>query len=672
LRVASVAGDTDGVPPLTSGPRSLSVDDVDDDVDDDVSDDGEMFGGSEQRLSFILNAIPACLSFVDAEGRYVWVNEFYRRRFGLDPKAIAGRHIREIVGAEGWAAVRPHVERALAGEEAIFETQLIDRAGGVTQISAAYVPQRDRRGRVRGFVAMVTDVSERKRSEQALRHTERMLEESQTAARVGSWERTLAAGHPDGDGPLWWSKENYRIFGHDPATVVIDYPTFLASVHPDDRAAMQAVAAAGVENGERFENQYRIVRPDGTERVIHAWVNVERDAEGRAARLLGTCQDVTERTQVEQHMRDVDQRKNEFLAMLSHELRNPLAPILSAVEVLRLVGNEQTEEAEHCRTVIAQQVEHMKRLLDDLLDISRVSQGKIELRKETCDSAEILRRAIEVSRPLLAKKSQTLEVTGPGETVFVDADPVRLVQVFANLLNNAAKYSNVRGHVAIATSVEGGEAVVRVRDDGIGMTPSMLDRAFDLFVQEASTLDRAQGGLGIGLTMARSLVKMHGGSVRAFSEGPGRGCEMVVRLPRAANASRPAPRPALTVATGTKALRVLVVDDNVDAAQMLGVLLRLLGHDVTLAHDGPSALALAASAPPELVLIDIGLPGMDGYAVGAALRQNGLGGAALVAVTGYGREGDISRSRQAGFDHHLVKPVDLAALQRVTAAAPDR
>ncbi len=663
MRAAGAAGDTGGVTRPTTGPHSLSL------ADDD---DATTFGANEQRLSFIVNAIPACLSFVDAEGLYVWVNEFYRRRFGLDPDVIQGRHIREIVGAEGWSAVRPHVERALGGEEVTFETRLIDRAGRVSHISAAYVPQRDRRGRVRGFVALVTDVSEWKRTEEALRHTERMLEESQTAARVGSWEKRLAAGNPNGDGPLWWSTENYRIFGHDPATVAIDYPTFLASVHPDNRAAMQAVVAAGVQKGGRFEKQYRIVRPDGTERVIQAWTNVERDAAGRAVRLLGTCQDITERMQVEQRMRDADQRKDEFLAMLSHELRNPLAPILSAVEILRLVGNDDAEQAERCRTVIAQQVEHMKRLLDDLLDVSRVSQGKIELRKETCDVADILRRAVEVSRPLLAEKSQTLEVIVSRETALVDADPIRMVQVFANLLNNAAKYSNVRGHVALETTVEGDEAVVRVRDDGIGMTAEMLARAFNLFVQEASTLDRSQGGLGIGLTMVRSLVKMHGGAVRAFSEGPGHGCEIVVRLPRATNVRPPAPRIAPPVAAASRSLRVLVVDDNVDAARMLGVLLKLLKHEVALAHDGPGALALAASVPPELVLIDIGLPGMDGYAVAAALRRNGLTGAALVAVTGYGRDEDISRSRQAGFDHHLVKPVDLDALQSITAAASMR
>ena len=375
-------------------------------------------------------------------------------------------------------------------------------------------------------------------------------------------------------------------------------------------------------------------------------------------------------------MRGVDQRKNEFLAMLSHELRNPLAPILSAVEILRLLGNDEAEQAERCRTVIAQQVEHMKRLLDDLLDVSRVSQGKIELRRETLrprGDPAARRRGQPAAHG--GKGSDACEVTGAGETVLVDADPVRLVQVFAQPPQQRREVlGRPAAHIALETTVEDGEAVVRVRDDGIGMTRDMLDRAFDLFVQEASSLDRSQGGLGIGLTMVRSLVKMHGGSVHAFSEGPGRGCEMsscgcrARRRPadprpssRSAASPRPRDRCASWSSTTTSTPR-----------RCWACCSRLLGHDVTLAHDGPSALALAASAPPELVLIDIGLPGMDGYAVAAALRQNGLGAAALVAVTGYGRDGDISRSRQAGFDHHLVKPVDLAALQRITAAAPAR
>ena len=260
-------------------------------------------------------------------------------------------------------------------------------------------------------------------------------------------------------------------------------------------------------------------------------------------------------------------------------------------------------------------------------------------------------------------------MTAPGASILVDADQERLVQVFGNLLNNAAKYSEPGGSIEVELADEGDWAVVRVRDHGVGMSPDLLDRAFDLFVQDTRSLDRAQGGMGIGLTMVRSLVKMHGGSARAFSEGPGKGCEIVVRLPRVSEAVRPTSpdQPQSPIARASRPLRVLVVDDNVDAARSLAQLLTLLGHDVSIAHDGPRALAKAAESRPELVFIDIGLPGMDGYALASALRAGGLHRAALVAVTGYGRDQDLRRSTERGFDDHLVKPIDLAALQRVAA-----
>jgi CheY-like chemotaxis protein/two-component sensor histidine kinase len=350
--------------------------------------------------------------------------------------------------------------------------------------------------------------------------------------------------------------------------------------------------------------------------------------------------------------------------MLSHELRNPLAPILTAIEVLRLADPGDTATAATFHAVIERQVLHMRRLLDDLLDVSRVNQGKIELRRELVDVATVLRRSAEVSRPLMAEKEQHLSMAAASTTVLVDADPTRLVQVFGNLLNNAAKYSEPGGPIAVELAVEGPDAVVRVRDQGVGMDPDLLERAFDLFVQDARSLDRAQGGMGIGLTMVRRLVEMHGGSVRAFSDGLGRGCEIVVRLPRARDVQPPAGRfRTPQAAAATRALRILVVDDNVDAARTLGHLLGMLGHQVRLAHDGPGALATAAQAPPELVFIDIGLPGMDGYALASAMRASGLARASLIAVTGYGREEDVRRSAVHGFDHHLVKPVDLAALK---------
>jgi CheY-like chemotaxis protein len=308
----------------------------------------------------------------------------------------------------------------------------------------------------------------------------------------------------------------------------------------------------------------------------------------------------------------------------------------------------------------------MKRLLDDLLDVSRVSQGKVQLQKQRFDLNVLLAQAVEISRPMMIEKRHELSIVMSPQPIELDADPTRLLQVFDNLMNNAAKYTDAGGHIAIVSAVENGEAVVTVRDDGIGMTPDLLAQAFDLFVQGTPSLDRTQGGLGIGLTLVQTLIKMHGGSVRAFSEGPGRGSQLVVRLPLAPpaelHAASPAPSPR--VETGAP-LRVLVVDDNVDAAAALGKLLRLRGHEVSLAYDGPGALAAAAAAPPDLVVLDIGLPGMDGYAVAARLRAAGHAGAALVALTGYGREDDLQRSHDAGFDHHLVKPIDFGQLQRI-------
>jgi len=271
---------------------------------------------------------------------------------------------------------------------------------------------------------------------------------------------------------------------------------------------------------------------------------------------------------------------------------------------------------------------------------------------------------------MLDKRHQ-LSIALASQPMELEADPTRLLQVFDNLLNNAAKYTDLGGHIAIVASVEDGQAVVTIRDDGIGMTPDLLARAFDLFVQGTRHLDRTQGGLGIGLTLVQTMVRMHGGSVQAFSEGPGRGSHLVVRLPLAPPTELPASRPAPHAGAGAP-LRVHVVDDNVDAAKMLGHLLRMAGHDVSLAHDGPDALAVASVAPPDLVLLDIGLPSMDGYAVAARLRADGHAGVVLVALTGYGGEDDLQRSRDAGFDHHLVKPIDFAQLKELMLAVGRR
>jgi CheY-like chemotaxis protein len=344
------------------------------------------------------------------------------------------------------------------------------------------------------------------------------------------------------------------------------------------------------------------------------------------------------------------------------------------MEVIEGIQAGQEELRSRYQGVIARQVQHMKRLLDDLLDVSRVSQGKIELRKQRVELATLLLQALEVSRPLMLEKRQQLAMTLAQEPTPLEADPTRIVQVFANLVNNAAKYTDAGGQITISSAVEDGQVIVTVRDNGMGMSRELLARAFDLFVQETRSFDRAQGGLGIGLTMVRTLVKMHGGCVQAFSDGPGQGSTLVVRLPLARALEPPATRaapPPIEVAAGDP-LRVLVVDDNVDAAHAMGYVLELSGHRVTLAYDGPGAIAAAAAQSPDVVLLDIGLPGMDGYAVAARLRQAGLDHAALVAITGYGQDEDLRRSRAAGFDHHLVKPVDGATLRRLIADVSGR
>jgi two-component system CheB/CheR fusion protein len=468
---------------------------------------------------------------------------------------------------------------------------------------------------------------------------------------------------------VWANKSYAARFGKTPDELV---GSRVVDLLGEAAARLIDPFSARVLAGESLEMELEIPYATGP-RWIHMAATPTRDATGIPDGSVVVLTDVTDGRRLEQEreralndLREADRRKDEFLAMLSHELRNPLGPILNAVEVLEQLEPGDDDPGAQPRKVIARQAKHMKRLLDDLLDVSRVSQGKVQLQKQRIDLNALLGQAVDVCRAMMIEKRHELSIVLAPQAVELEADPTRLLQVFDNLLNNAAKYTDPGGRVAILAAVEDGEAVVTIRDEGIGMTPDLLVRAFDLFVQGTRALDRTQGGLGIGLTLVQTLVRMHGGSVRAFSDGPGRGSQLTVRLPLA---PPPAPNPAHPGAAPRAAmgapLRVLVVDDNVDATQMLGHLLRLAGHEVALAHDGPAALAAAAATAPDLVLLDIGLPGMDGYAVAAQLRATGHVRTALVALTGYGREDDLRRSRDAGFDHHLVKPIEVAHLRRI-------
>jgi signal transduction histidine kinase/ActR/RegA family two-component response regulator len=374
-----------------------------------------------------------------------------------------------------------------------------------------------------------------------------------------------------------------------------------------------------------------------------------------------------ENARLYQEAREADRRKDEFLAMLGHELRNPLSPIVTALHLMRKKGGAFQSE----RTVIERQVEHLVRLVDDLLDVSRITRGKLQLQRERVDLLAVLDKAVEMVGPLLEQRTHRLEQARASEPLDVDGDPARLAQVLANLLNNAAKYTDPGGQLRVSAQREGGQAVLRVRDNGTGLGPEVLPRVFEMFFQEGRSIDRSQGGLGLGLALVRSLVEMHGGTVSAHSEGRGRGSEFVVRLPLAtpraaeAEAHRSAP-PEVSVPAEARAVRLLVVDDNRPAARTLTMLLELEGFITRVAHDGAAGLEAARAFQPQVALLDIGLPVMDGYALAARLRQEPtLAGLKLVALTGYGQDSDRRRAEAAGFDRHLVKPVRPELLLRL-------
>ncbi len=378
-----------------------------------------------------------------------------------------------------------------------------------------------------------------------------------------------------------------------------------------------------------------------------------------------------ERALVEEQLREADRRKDDFLAMLAHELRNPLAPVLTAVQLMERKQQEGQDIGRE-REVVERQVHHMRRLVDDLLDVSRVTRGKIQLQKRPLELVAAVGRALEAARPFSESRGHTLRAELPVGPVWTEADPVRLEQVLTNLLHNAAKYSERGGLITLTLAREGREAVVRVADTGMGIPADALPHLFEPFMQVARTLDRAQGGLGLGLTLVKRLVEMHGGRVEVASEGVGRGSVFTVRLPVLPEARVPvvpeAARPERE--TPAEGRRVLVVDDNVDAAALLGEVLELDGHQVTVVHDGLAALERVGGVDPDVVFLDIGLPGMDGYEVARRMRRQ-PGGAELrlVALTGYGQASDRQRSREAGFDTHLVKPVELDTLRALVADA---
>lgn len=388
---------------------------------------------------------------------------------------------------------------------------------------------------------------------------------------------------------------------------------------------------------------------------------------------LATWRDITPRKRIEEELQKSDRRKDEFLAVLAHELRNPLAPIRNAVEVMRQLGSPDPR-VRQMQDVVDRQTDQLARMVDDLLDVSRIREGKIELRRERADLLTIIGRAVETSRPLIDEGEHRLTLSLPTESLQVEGDIPRLTQALSNLLSNAAKYTEKGGDLQLAAEALDGKVSIRVKDDGMGIPADLLPRVFDLFTQADRTLGRAKGGLGIGLALVKNIVEMHGGTVRAASAGPGQGSEFVVELPlRGEPAPEEAPTAGRPDAEGMETLsrRILVVDDNLDTADSLALLLELGGHEVRTTHDGVRALEVAQAFQPDVVLLDIGLPRMDGYEVAERLRLHPeTRRSLLIAISGYGQDEDRQRAFAAGFDHHLIKPVDYETLKALIVRRP--
>jgi PAS domain S-box-containing protein len=665
---------------------------------------------SEEKLRLMADTISQLAWMARPDGHIFWYNRGWYDYTGTTPSQMEGWGWQSVHDPAALPKVLENWKASIAtGEpfEMVFPLRGAD--GRFRPFLTRVNPLRDEAGRILHWFGTNTDISEQKRAEDASRF---LADASATLAAVVDYESTLqkvaglavprvadwcAVDMVEADGSL----RRLAVVHVDPAKVKLAqevqrrYPPDPASPHGPPQVLRTGesdmvadIPDALLVQGARDEDHLRLVRELGLKSYmcvplkgrgkVLGVVSFLSAESGRryteadlafAEELASRSAIAIENARLYAELKEADRLKDEFLAMLAHELRNPLAPVRNALHIMKQPGANGAM-VQQVRDMAERQVQHMARLLDDLLDVSRISRGRIELRKEAVDVAALISRTVEAVRPLVEERRHELTVALPAGPLRVEADPTRLEQVLTNLLNNAAKYTESGGHIWLTAEQGGGEIVLRVRDTGIGIEPEMLPRVFDLFVQVARRLDRSQGGVGIGLTLVKKLVELHGGRIEASSPGLGRGSEFAVRLP----ALRDKPRAEKTRASGEdKAApllrrRVLVVDDNQDAADSLAMLLRLAGQDVRAAYDGPSALTQANDFQPALVFLDIGMPGMDGYEVARRLRgESHLQGAVLVALTGWGQEEDRRRSTEAGFDHHLVKPVEPTALEELLA-----
>lgn len=614
-------------------------------------------------LAAILSATVDNIYLIDGEGRYRYVSDGGATVLGLRPADMTGKTWHELGlpanVMENFDAHRAWVLQAGAPKRA--EITYCTASGQQLHYEYTIAPVRSDEGKVVAVVVVSRDDTERKQAEEALANSEarfRLLSEVMP--------QLVWSSHPDGlidyCNQRWldYTGLDADEFKGDGWSVIL---------HPDDRSATLAAWKRSTETGEEFNVEQRLRSHSGEYRWFLTRALPLRNEAREVVKWFGTCTDIEAQKRANDSLRDADRRKDEFLATLAHELRNPLAPIRNSLQILKMPRIDAAT-AQQTREMMERQVHHLVRLVDDLLDVSRVMRGKIELRNEPVELATVVARAVETAHALIESQGHQLVIDMADESLLLNADPVRLTQVIGNLLTNAAKYTEAGGYIWLTARRIGDEAVLRVRDSGIGIAPEMLPHVFELFMQVDHAASRSQGGLGIGLTLVKNLVEMHEGAVEAHSLGLGQGCEFVVRLPLAVHDLAKKAWEQIQRESGTPATqslsghRLLVIDDNQDAANSLAMLLRMKGHQVQVAYDGATALSLAQAYSPHMVFLDIGMPGMDGYEVAQRMRQiDSLKDLVLVALTGWGQPEDRRRTAEAGFDHHLVKPLEPDVLE---------
>jgi PAS domain S-box-containing protein len=635
---------------------------------------GEQWPGSleEQHRLLMACVTDYAIFLLDPEGRVAAWNAGAARLFGYDEAEILGQHFARFFTPEDVARGEPEKELAAARTQGRFADDRwhIRKDGSRLWGSGVILALRDEAGQLRGFAKVTRDRTEQRRTEDALRASEERF-------------RSLGACSPVG---IFLTTTDGRCIYTNPRCQAICGFTLEESlgdgwarfVHPEDRPRVVEEWSAATLQGREYSGEFRFLSREGGTRWVHVRSAPMLSQKGELLGHVGTVEDMTGQKQLEEQLRqraerlaEADRRKDEWIAMLAHELRGPLGPIRTAVEILSLTGPD-TPELQRVREVIARQTRHLAQIVDDLLDMTRIASGKIQLRTDRLDLARLVRTTAEDYRPALERAGLRLTVEVPQTPVWVTGDATRLTQVLSNLLDNAGKFTAAGGEVAVrlTTGQEPGQAVLSVRDTGIGIESEVLARLFEPFSQADRGLHRTPGGLGLGLALVKGLTELHGGEVRAHSEGPGRGAEFVVTLPLEGEPAALSEVPSGVRPAGRR-LRILVVEDNRDAADSLRVLLELLGHEVRVAYSGPDGVRTAQEWQPSVVLSDIGLPGLDGFEVAQRLRRDpATAGARLIAITGYGSEEDRRRAEEAGYNHVLKKPADPAMLLELLDAKP--